>query len=103
MSRPKPIILLSSIDSRTYRAEQVLLADAIYAVFFDGQPINLRSLHTVIDLGAKYKKVSFSNSGHSHNLCSKLNKLFKTDKFEVVKLTEGVVVKEEETSHESDS
>lgn len=67
----------------------MLKATAIFAVFFDNQPINLRSLHTVIDIGPKYKKVSFSNPGHAFNLCEKLNKLFKTDRFAVHRLTEG--------------
>jgi len=90
MSRPKPSILLNFTDSKTYKAEQVLQAKAIYAVFLDGQPINLRSLHTLIDdPGPKYKKVSFSNPGHAHNLSQKLNKLFKTDKFAVYELTNG--------------
>jgi len=39
--------------------------------------------------GPKYKKVSFSNPGHAHNLAKKLNKLFKTTDFAVVKLTAG--------------
>lgn len=94
MSRPKPTILLSNTDPKTYKAEQVLQADAIYAVFFDNHPINLRSLHTIIDLGPKYKKVSFSNPGHAFNLSDKLNKLFKTDKFSVFMLTEGVEIAE---------
>lgn len=89
MSRPKPAILLSRVDPKTFKAEQVLKATAIYAVFFDEQPINLRSLHTVIDIGPKYKKVSFSNPGHAFNLCEKLNKLFKTDRFAVHRLIEG--------------
>lgn len=89
MSRPKPAILLSRVDPKTFKAEQVLKATAIYAVFFDDQPINLRSLHTVIDIGPKYKKVSFSNPGHAFNLCEKLNKLFKTDRFAVHRLIEG--------------
>jgi hypothetical protein len=90
MSRPKPAILLSRIDPRTFKAEQVLKANAIYAVFFDGQPINLRSVHTASDIvGPKYKKVSFSNPGHAFNLCEKLNKLFKTDRFAVHRLIDG--------------
>jgi hypothetical protein len=90
MSRPKPAILLSRIDPRTFKAEQVLKATAIYAVFFDGQPINLRSVHTASDIvGPKYKKVSFSNPGHAHNLCEKLNKLFRTDRFTVHRLMNG--------------
>lgn len=90
MSRPKPSVLLSYTDPRTYKAEQVLAATAIYAVFFDGQPINLRALHTLVDYpGPKYKKVSFSNPGHAFNLADKLNRLFKTDRFGVYRLTEG--------------
>lgn len=90
MSRPKPSILLDFTDPKTYKAEQVLKADAIYAVFYDGQPINLRSLNVLLDYpGPKYKKVSFSNPGHAFNLSEKLNRLFKTDKFEVYMLSEG--------------
>lgn len=96
MSRPKPSILLSYTDPKTFKTEQVLKAVAIYAVFYDGQPINLRSMHTFISRGLKYKKVSFSNPGHAHNLKQKLNRAFKTDKFEVVMLTSGEVVEESE-------
>jgi hypothetical protein len=42
--------------------------------------------------GPKYKKVSFSNPGHAHNLSKKLNAQFKTDKFTVVLLKQGDVV-----------
>lgn len=95
MSRPKPSVLLNFTDPRTYKAEQVLKADAIYAVFYNAQPINLRSLHTLLDYpGPKYKKVSFSNSGHAFNLAEKLNKLFRTDKFEVHMLTSGTRITE---------
>lgn len=95
MSRPKPVILLQSIDQKTYRAEQILQSAAIYAVFFDTKPINLRTIpHTITDEGPKYKKVSFSNAGHAFNLMFKLNKQFHTDKFTVVKLTSGETVEE---------
>lgn len=95
MSRPKPSIILNYTDPKTYKSEQVLKADAIYAVFYSGQPINLRSLNALLDYpGPKYKKVSFSNPGHAFNLAEKLNKLFKTEKFEVHMLTQGVKVNE---------
>ncbi len=95
MSRPKPSIILNYTDPKTYKSEQVLKADAIYAVFYAGQPINLRSLNALLDYpGPKYKKVSFSNPGHAFNLAEKLNKLFKTEKFEVHMLTQGVKVNE---------
>ena len=90
MARPKPTIILEHTDSRSYRSEQVLQADAIYAVFFNGEPINIRSLNSLVNIpGPKYKKVSFSNSGHAINLAQRLNKLFKTDAFEVYVLTQG--------------
>jgi len=94
MSRPKPAILLSKVDPKTFKAEQVLKAEAIYAVFHGGQPINLRSVHTTIDLGPKYKKVSFSNPGHAFNLAHKLNGLFRTDKFSVYRLDAGQPIEE---------
>ena len=96
MSRPKPEILMELTDPRSYRSEQILKAGAIYAVFHDGAPINLRSLNSLVNYpGPKYKKVSFSNSGHAFNLAQRLNKMFKTDKFEVVKLIQGEIVKED--------
>ncbi len=97
MARPKPKILMEWTDPKTFRSEQLLDADAIYAVFHDGKPINLRSLNSLSNYpGPKYKKVSFSNSGHAFNLAERLNKLFKTEKFEVVKLTQGEVIKEDD-------
>jgi len=97
MSRPKPSVLLNHIDPKTYKAEQVLRADAIFAVFYEGKPMNLRSLHTLLDYpGPKYKKCSFSNPGHAFNLAEKLNKLFKTDKFAVFMLTTGVEISEKD-------
>lgn len=90
MARPKPTIILENVNSKTYKAEQVLVADAIYAVFYQGKPINLRTLsHLVSYPGPKYKKVSFSNSGHAFNLAERLNKMFKSAEFSVFKLTEG--------------
>lgn len=97
MSRPKPKILLEAVNKVTYKSEQVLQADAIYSVFYQGNPINLRMLNTLVSYpGPKYKKVSFSNSGHAFNLAARLNKIFATDDFEVIKLTQGEVVKEDE-------
>ena len=34
MSRPKPTVILEHIDKKTYKSEQVLEAEAIWAVFF---------------------------------------------------------------------
>jgi hypothetical protein len=95
MSRPKPTIIVENVNGKTYKAEQVLSAEAIYAVFYQGKPINLRTLsHLVSYPGPKYKKVSFSNSGHAFNLAERLNKVFKTTDFKVMKLTGGKVCTE---------
>ena len=100
MSRPKPDIILEHTNPKNYKSEQVLKADAIYSVFYQNKPINLRSLNTLVNYpGPKYKKVSFSNSGHAFNLAERMNKLFNTKDFQVDKLTQGEVITEvEETS-----
>lgn len=97
MSRPKPNVLLEHVDSKTYRSEQVLEADAIWAVFYSEKPFNLKSSNALTNYpGPKYKKTSFSNPGHAFNLAEKLNKMFNTKDFTVVKLTSGDQVLEEE-------
>lgn len=93
MSRPSPTILLEYINKKTYRSEQVLASSAIWAVFYQGQPFNLKSSNALTNSpGPKYKKTSFSNEGHAHNLAKKLNQLFNTDEFDVRKLTGGDIV-----------
>jgi hypothetical protein len=90
MSRPKPTVLLDHVNKTTYRSDQVLSSEGIWAVLYEGRPINLKTTHTLISYpGPKYRKNSFSNPGHAINLCKKLNILFKTDKFTVVLLKQG--------------
>jgi len=90
MSRPKPNVLLEVTSKKTYKTEQVLEAEAIWAVFYKSKPVNLKTTSLVAQqLGPKYKKVSFSNSGHAINLAEKLNKLFNCTDFAVFKLTTG--------------
>jgi hypothetical protein len=90
MSRPKPTILIEHTDKNTYKSEQVLDSEGIWAVFYDDRPINLKSSNMLVSYpGPKYKKTAFSNPGHAINLCKKLNTLFKTDKFTVVLLSAG--------------
>jgi len=97
MARPKPTILLESVDKKTYKSQQVLVATGVYAVFHNGNPINLRTLNSLVSYpGPKYKKVSFANPGSAFNLAEKLNKLFHTDEFEVFKLTGGEKIEEHE-------
>ena len=93
MSRPKPQVLIELTNKASYKTEQVLAADGIWAVFFNGAPINLKTSNLLVQYpGPKYKKVSFSNSGHAINLAKKLNTQFKTDKFSVVLLKQGETI-----------
>lgn len=92
MARPKPTIIIEHTD-RNYNAEQILESDAIYAVYYQGKPFNLRSLNTLVNYpGPKYKKVSFSNSGHAFSLADRLNKKFNTNDFVVLRLDGGGTV-----------
>lgn len=98
MSRPKPTVLIEHTDRQTYRTEQVLAADGVWAVFYDNKPINLKTSNLLTQYpGPKYKKVSFSNKGHAINLAKKLNAQFKTTKFTVVLLTQGQQVYPDDT------
>ena len=90
MSRPKPTILVEVTDKATYKTEQVLASTGIWAVYFEGSPINLKTSNMLVQYpGPKYKKVRFSNPGHAISLAKKLNTQFKTDKFSVVILSQG--------------
>ena len=90
MSRPKPTVLMEHVNKTNYKSEQVLASEGIWAVYFDNQPINLKTQNILVNYpGPKYKRISFSNSGHAINLAKKLNTLFKTDKFSVVLLKQG--------------
>lgn len=94
MSRPKPKVLLEQTNKKNYKTEQVLEADAIWAVFYKNEPFNLKSFSSITSYpGPKYKKVSFSNPGHAINLAKKLNGMFNCQEFQVVKLTAGEILK----------
>lgn len=95
MSRPKPVILKEYIDKKTYRTEQVLQADAIWAVFYKNKPFNLKSFNSLTNYpGPKYKKTSFSNPGHAHNLAQRLNSMWNTEDFKVIKFTSDNLLNE---------
>ena len=93
MSRPKPRVLIEHTNKVTYKTEQVLASEGVWAVFYENQPINLKTSNLQVQYpGPKYKKVSFSNPGHARNLARKLNTQFRTDQFTVVLLTAGTKI-----------
>ena len=88
--RPKPKVILEITNKKTFKTEQVLSAEAIWAVFYQDKPINLKTSNFIGQhLGPKYKKISFSNAGHALHLAEKLNKSFNTCDFSVYKLISG--------------
>ena len=90
MSRPKPVVRHEYTDKVTYKCEQILDAEAIWAVFYQDKPFNLKSSNALTNYpGPKYKKTSFSNPGHAHNLAKKLNSTFNCNDFSVYMLSEG--------------
>jgi len=96
MSRPKPDVLVEIINKETYKTDQILASAGIWAVYYQNRPINLKTQNMLIQYpGPKYKKVSFSNSGHAINLAKKLNKQFNTLDFTVMLLSNGDVIYQE--------
>lgn len=90
MARPKPNILIEYVDRDTFRAEQILEAEAIYAVFYKESAINIRVINKISDWpGPKYKKSTFSSPGNALNLANRLNEQFKTKDFTVRSLIGG--------------
>jgi hypothetical protein len=83
-------VLIEITNKQTYKTEQVLASEGVWAVFYENKPINLKTSNMLTQYpGPKYKKVSFSNPGHAKNLARKLNTQFQTTKFSVVLLTAG--------------
>jgi len=90
MSRPKPNVLLEITNKKSYKTDQVLESDAVWSVFYQDKPINLKTSSMVAqEVGPKYKKVSFANSGHA------FNKMFNSTDFSVYKLTTGEKITDE--------
>jgi len=95
MSRPKPKVLLTHTNHQTYLSEQVLQVSTMFMVCYDGKPINLKVVHSLLsDQTPKYRRTCFPESpGHALNLAEKLNIMFKTDKFSVWEMQPVKVVK----------
>lgn len=90
MARPKPTILLEHLNKETYKSEQILEAEAIYAVYYKGNPINVRMINSLVSHpGPKYRKCIFPNVGFALNLADRLNKQFSCTDFKVHKLIAG--------------
>lgn len=90
MSRPKPRVLLSKKEPDSYKIEEILDAEGVYAVFYQGSPISIKwGSEFVDDTQPKYRKTFFPSAAHAHNLADRLNEKFETYDFEVFKLDSG--------------
>lgn len=96
----KAKILLSAVDPKTSKVNEVVSARGLFAVFYKGKPFNLkiRSDENTKAL-PKYQKISFTHLTHALNMAERLNTLYNTDKFEVYFLKTGRLMKNE---HERD-
>ena len=51
---------------------------------------------TLVDYGAKYRKIAFASPGHAFNLAEWLNRQFRTTEFTVYLLAGGTVAVEDD-------
>jgi hypothetical protein len=90
MSRPKPTIIASlQLGSTT---TEVCAAAAVYAVYYQGKPVKVRTHGDDMMNGFKYAKSSFPEPGHAVRLAQKLNRELNTTDFSVVELKIGRVI-----------
>jgi len=90
MSRPKPTVLISKKELDSYKIEEILDAEGVYAVFYKGSPISIKwGSEFVDDMQPKYRKTFFPSAAHAYNLADRLNEKFETSDFEVFKLDSG--------------
>jgi hypothetical protein len=87
MARSKPSIILQ--DRQQSKTLDVCAAQAVYAVYYRGRPIKLRTSHNDLYDGFKYLKTCFPESGHAISLARKLNQRFNTQDFAVCELRVG--------------
>jgi hypothetical protein len=91
MSRPKPTVLLSRVDAR-FNEVAALRGTAIYCLSSDGEPVSIRRRHTLLDYpGPRYPRCVSLNPGHIHNLAARMDRLFKTPGFGVLRFVTGEV------------
>ena len=92
VGRTKPKVLLRHVDE-TRKSIEVVEAYYTWSLFYKGKPIQLKTLANVdFDYpGPKYIRVNFQNLAHAIRLRDKMNTLFNTDEFSVVRMDSGRV------------
>lgn len=97
MARPKPEILMKyPLNTRTGKNLEIVTCEGVYVVTYDGEPFNVRIADPYASNIQKYKFTVYVNSAHAVRFANKLNKYFKTDKFQVMTPTDLVEYFKEE-------
>lgn len=88
--RTKPTVLLSHIDLNN-RGIMVVEAYHTWSLFYQDRPIQIKTMCNVgFDYpGPKYIRINFQNLAHAIRLRDKMNALFNTDEFSVVRMDLG--------------
>jgi hypothetical protein len=83
MSRPEPTII-AEVDLPNGQLWQITLADTVYIVTYQGQPVGLRVTEGMGNF--KYKKMSYTNLGSARRQARLLNHRFNCEDFEVMRM-----------------
>lgn len=88
--RTKPTVLLSHIDEHN-KGVEVVEAHYTWSLFYQDRPIQIKTISNVdFDYpGPKYIRINFQNLAHALRLRNKMNTLFNTDEFSVVRMDSG--------------
>ncbi|KAK46357.1 hypothetical protein BG58_11055 [Caballeronia jiangsuensis] len=91
--RPKPKVLLEKQTGKNHRVLQIFEATELYAVFYDGKPINCRDYNPYLNNGTpKYIRLTYVYKSSAVGCARRLNTKFKTDKFAVYKMQPAELV-----------
>jgi hypothetical protein len=90
MRNKPPTVLLTKSSDGSARTTEILSADAVYAVFYDGKPINERHTHPLHS--TRYDRPVYVNSESAISVAKRLNREFTTDLFTVHHMISGDVV-----------
>ena len=90
MARPGPQII-ATLEAGE-RITDICWADAVYAVYYQGRAIKVRSRGQDMINGFKYGRTSFPEPAHAIRLAQRLNRELNTDDFTVVELRIGRAV-----------
>ena len=86
--RPKPKVILESIKrNETF---QVIEAQGFYGIFYDDEQVGTKTIRSSLNKKGvliKYPRAAYTRMSYAFNLVRKLNKRFKTDKFNVRQMT----------------